>query len=226
MTNYPATKGGPYWKKPRIHHITRWWFQIFFIFTPNLGVSMIQTFTSIFFSDGLVKNHQQAKIHQSSSQIVRLIPQVVQDWTMVRQVRGKSVAAWRLTRTDAAAGGPAVLTAQETCQAPSEWFINDSSQRMKNRIPRIWNACALKFLEPKNGWLDFQIWFQFRGPLTANRRCWGIANCAYIKLLCFRSCFFFHFFLSSWFVSLIFVLSFWDLSSQIFLTKSTMRWSC
>ena len=81
---------------------------------------MIQTFTSIFFSDGLVKNHQQGKIHQLSSQIVRLIPQVVQDWTMVSQVRGKSVAAWRLTRTDAAMGGPTVLTAQETCQAPSE----------------------------------------------------------------------------------------------------------
>lgn len=138
---------------------------------------------------------------------------------MVRQVRGKSVAAWRLTRTDAAAGGPAVLTAQETCQAPSEWFINDSSQRLKNSIPRIWNACALKFFEPKNGWLDFQMWFQFRGPLTANRRFWGIAKCPYIKFTLFPLLFFLPFFsnphdLFPWFLYVVLRPFFTDLSCE------------
>ena len=32
------------------------------------------------------------------------------------QARGSSVAAWRLTRSDAALGGPAVLTTSEICQ--------------------------------------------------------------------------------------------------------------
>ncbi len=102
------------------------------------------------------KIHQPIKSYDTSPSGSRL-----EDWKS--QVRGKSAAAWRLTRTDAAAGGPTVLTTQETCQTPSEWFISDSSRSFSQHTS-IWNACGSKLLETQNGWLDFQTWFQFRGP--------------------------------------------------------------
>ena len=38
-------------------HTSRWWFQIFFIFTPNLGEDE-PNLTCAYFSDGWEKNHQ------------------------------------------------------------------------------------------------------------------------------------------------------------------------
>ena len=83
-----------------------------------------------------------------------------------------------------------------------QWFITTFGKQHATYL----KCLCLKVFGAKNGWLDFQIWFQFRGPWLL-RRFWGIANCPYINLLCLRSCCFFHF-LSSWFVSLIFVLCF------------------